>query len=252
MSRKKILLAGESWVTHTTHIKGMDTFVTCSYGEGSKWLIEALEKAGFEVDYIPNHLAPTQFPFTVEELNKYGGVILSDIGSNTLLLNDDVFVRGKAVPDRLKVIRDYVKQGGGFCMVGGYMSFTGIDAKARYKETAIADILPVEMLDIDDRSEDCDGVVPVVKNSSSPVVKNIEGEWPFLLGYNRTIAREEADLVVTVNDDPLIALGEYGEGKTAVFTSDCAPHWGTMEFVNWEYYNTLWANIAEYICSGNK
>ncbi len=252
MSKKKILLAGESWVTHTTHIKGMDTFVTCSYGEGSKWLIEALEEAGFEVTYIPNHLAPTQFPFTIEELQEYAGVILSDIGSNTLLLNDDVFMRGKAVPDRLKLIRDYVKAGGGFCMVGGYMSFTGIDAKARYNQTAIADVLPVKMLDIDDRCETCDGVVPVVENSSSPIVKNIEGEWPLLLGYNKTIRRDDAEVVVTVNGDPLIAVGEYGKGKTVVFTSDCAPHWGTMEFVNWKHYRTLWANIAEYMCQSNK
>lgn len=250
MSKKKVLLAGESWVMHTTHIKGMDTFVTSTYGEGSKWLIEALESAGYDVEYIPNHLAPTKFPFTVEDLQEYDGVILSDIGSNTLLLNDDVFIKGIAVPDRLQVIRDYVKLGGGFCMVGGYMSFTGIDAKARYNQTAIADILPVELLDIDDRCETCDGVTPVVVNSSSPVMKDIEGEWPFLLGYNKTIGRDQADVVVTVNGDPLIALGEYGQGKTAVFTSDCAPHWGTMEFVNWEYYKTLWANIAEYICQG--
>ena len=172
--------------------------------------------------------------------------------SNTLLLNDDVFMRGKAVPDRLKLIRDYVKAGGGFCMVGGYMSFTGIDAKARYNQTAIADVLPVKMLDIDDRCETCDGVVPVVENSSSPIVKNIEGEWPLLLGYNKTIRRDDAEVVVTVNGDPLIAVGEYGKGKTVVFTSDCAPHWGTMEFVNWKHYRTLWANIAEYMCQSNK
>ena len=73
----------------------------------SKWLIEALESAGYDVEYIPNHLAPTKFPFTVEDLQEYDGVILSDIGSNTLLLNDDVFIKG-IVPDRLQVIRDYV------------------------------------------------------------------------------------------------------------------------------------------------
>jgi uncharacterized membrane protein len=230
----------------------MDSFTTCSYGEGSKWLIEALEAAGFEVEYIPNHLALTQFPFTIGELQKFDAVILSDIGSNTLLLNDDVFVKGQAVPDRLELIRDYVELGGGFCMVGGYMSFTGIEAKARYNQTAIADILPVKLLDIDDRCETCNGVIPIVVNKSSPILKNIEGSWPLLLGYNKTIGRENAEIPVTVNGDPLIALGEYGKGKTAVFTSDCAPHWGTTEFINWSFYQTLWANIAEYICQGSK
>ena len=146
--------------------------------------------------YILNCLV---LPFTIGELQNFDAVILSDIGSNTLLLNDDVFVKGQAVPDRLELIRDYVELGGGFCMVGGYMSFTGIEAKARYNQTAIADILPVKLLDIDDRCETCNGVIPIVVNKSSPILKNIEGSWPLLLGYNKTIGRENAEIPVTVN-----------------------------------------------------
>ena len=40
----KILIAGESWTSHTIHIKGFDTFTTSVYEEGVKWLKEALEK----------------------------------------------------------------------------------------------------------------------------------------------------------------------------------------------------------------
>ena len=43
---KKVLLAGESWSSHTTHVKGFDTFFTSVYEEGGKWLIAALEKSG--------------------------------------------------------------------------------------------------------------------------------------------------------------------------------------------------------------
>ncbi|HHT65271.1 MAG: glutamine amidotransferase [Caldicoprobacterales bacterium] len=246
---KKVLLAGESWIAHTTHVKGMDSFHTSTYGESGKWLIEALEADGFEVTYMPSHLALTKFPFTMEELQKFDAVILSDIGSNTLLLNDDVFIKCQTVPDRLELIRDYVEQGGGFCMIGGYMSFTGIEGKARYNQTPIKDILPVEMLDFDDRCETCSGVIPVIEDSGSPVLRGVEEPWPSFLGYNKTIRREDADVVATVNGDPLIALREYGKGRTAVFTSDCAPHWGTMEFVNWKHYQTFWANLVRYICN---
>ena len=45
---KKVLLAGESWSSHTTHVKGFDTFYTSVYEEGGKWLIEALENFGYE------------------------------------------------------------------------------------------------------------------------------------------------------------------------------------------------------------
>lgn len=83
---KKILIAGESWVSSTTHIKRFDTSYTSTYEEGMSWLKEALEKGGYEVTFLPNHLAPEKFPFILEEIQQYGGVILSDIGSNTLLL----------------------------------------------------------------------------------------------------------------------------------------------------------------------
>ena len=75
----KILIAGESWTSHTIHIKGFDTFTTSKYEEGVKWFKEGLEKNGIEVDYIPNHLAPEKFPVTLEELKKYDVVFLSDI-----------------------------------------------------------------------------------------------------------------------------------------------------------------------------
>ena len=83
---KKVLLAGESWMSYTTHVKGFDAFYTSTYETGEKWLKAALEAGGYEVTFLPNHLANEEFPFTMEELKQYDLVILSDIGANTLLL----------------------------------------------------------------------------------------------------------------------------------------------------------------------
>ena len=83
---KKVLLAGESWMSYTTHVKGFDSFYTSVYETGEKWLKAALEEGGYEVTFMPNHLAGEEFPFTMEELKEYDAVILSDIGANTLLL----------------------------------------------------------------------------------------------------------------------------------------------------------------------
>ena len=69
---KKVLLAGESWMSYTTHVKGFDSFYTSTYETGEKWLVAALEKKGYEVTFLPNHLAADQFPFTMEELKKTG------------------------------------------------------------------------------------------------------------------------------------------------------------------------------------
>ena len=35
---KKVLLAGESWMSYTTHVKGFDSFYTSTYETGEKWL----------------------------------------------------------------------------------------------------------------------------------------------------------------------------------------------------------------------
>src|SRR5688572_24600305 len=53
--RVEILIAGESWTTHTIHVKGFDSFTTSGYGEGVQWLRAALEAAGHRVDFMPNH-----------------------------------------------------------------------------------------------------------------------------------------------------------------------------------------------------
>ena len=59
---RRVLLAGESWVSTTTHVKGFDSFTTSTYAEGADDLRAALAAGGFEVDFLPNHVAPTQFP----------------------------------------------------------------------------------------------------------------------------------------------------------------------------------------------
>ena len=203
----KILIAGESWTSHTIHIKGFDTFTTSKYEEGVKWFKEGLEKNGVEVDYIPNHLAPEKFPVTLEELKKYDVVFLSDIGSNTLLLPDQVFAKGMKVPNRCELLKEYVNEGGAFVMIGGYMSFTGVDAKTRYGETAVKDILPVKLLDKDDRQELPQGVNPK-KVKEHKIFKGIDEEFPYFLGYNKTIGCSEiGEILAEINGDPFIAAG---------------------------------------------
>ena len=89
----RVLLAGESRVTHSVHVKGVDSFSTSTYVEGADRLREALAAAHIEVDDPPAHLVPARFPGTAAELAEYGAIILSDIGANSLLLAPDTFER---------------------------------------------------------------------------------------------------------------------------------------------------------------
>ncbi|MGX8795114.1 glutamine amidotransferase [Fusibacter sp. JL298sf-3] len=243
---KKILLAGESWMSYTTHVKGFDSFYTSSYETGEKWLKEALISAGHEVTFMPNHEAMEAFPYSVEALNAYDCVILSDIGANTLLLPFATFTKSEVRPNRCDVIRDYVLGGGALIMVGGYLTFSGVDAKGKWQDTAVQEVLPVQILATDDRAEHCEGIVPKVC-ATHEALKGLPEVWPHLLGYNKTVLKPEGELLVAVGEDPLVALGTYGKGRSAVFTSDCAPHWAPPEFVNWSAYPTIWHNLIDWV-----
>lgn len=243
---RRVLIAGESWTIHSIHQKGFDSFTTTEYAEGVHWLRAALVAGGWQVDYQPNHVAAREFPFTVERLSEYSSVILSDIGANTLLLHPDTFAKGKALPNRLQVIRDYVAAGGGFVMVGGYLTFQGIDAKGQYRGTVIEEVLPVDLMPTDDRVEFPQGVTARVETEGHPIVAGLGGTWPHLLGYNRVSMKPGSERVASVGDDPLIACGSFGRGRAVAFTSDCAPHWAPEVFVTWDGYSKLWQQITSW------
>jgi uncharacterized membrane protein len=244
---RKVLLAGESWTTYTTHVKGFDAFYTSAYEEGADALITALKRGGYEIEYLPNHEIPTRFPMSMDEIGIYDCVILSDTGSNTLLLHPDTFGKSKPMTNRCRLICDYVQGGGGFLMIGGYMSFSGVDAKAKYGMTAVKDVLPVTCLSYDDLMEHPEGIAPAVKHDH-PALAGLPKEWPFFLGYNKTLPAKGGDIVMTIDGDPFLAFGEYGKGRSGAFLSDCAPHWGPPEFMGWAGYDRLWQNIVGCLC----
>lgn len=244
---KKILLAGESFFRYETHVKGFDAFYTSHYEESAGAFKQAVLDAGYELDYLPSHLVPSKFPYTEEEMKQYAAIVISDVGANSLLLSDGTFHDGEFLGNRCDEIANYVAQGGSFLMIGGYLSFSGIDAKGYYSQTAINDILPVEIQNIDDRVETPQGVTAT--NVSEHDILSGISEWPRFLGYNRTFLRDLDSVkeLVKINDDPLLALREYEKGRTAVFTSDCAPHWGSPEFMNWDNYSKLWSQLINWL-----
>lgn len=243
---KRVLIAGESWTTHSIHQKGFDSFTTTEYNEGVRWLRDALEANGWTVDFQPSHIAAREFPQTPGALAAYDVVMLSDIGANTLLLHPDTFVRSIALPNRLVSIRDYVLEGGGLVMIGGYMTFQGIDGKAKYAGTAVEEVLPVLMQNSDDRVEAPQGLVPRIGDPGHPILAGLDGQWPALLGYNKVVGKTDADVLVRIDGDPLIAAGSFGKGRSVAFTSDCGPHWAPPAFCDWAGYASLWTNIANW------
>jgi uncharacterized membrane protein len=243
-STAKVLVAGESWIKHTVHLKGFDHFHTTEYEEGGTAFLASLTSAGIDVDYVRAHEISARFPRDREALEAYDAVVLSDIGANSFLLSDETFLNSEVTTNRLAELSAYVEGGGGLVMVGGYMSFSGIDGRARYGQSPLAAVLPVEMLDRDDRVEKPEGVSPLVAIPDHEILGGVSSEWPSLLGYNRVAGKDEATVIATAGDDPLLVVSEPGEGRAVAFASDCAPHWAPPEFVQWPDYSSLWSSIV--------
>ncbi|ESX20401.1 glutamine amidotransferase [Mesorhizobium sp. LSJC264A00] len=248
MSRKKVLLAGESWVSTATHIKGFDQFPTVTYHTGADELLAALKDSLFDVTFMPAHEAQRNFPQTMEALSAYDAVVLSDLGANTLLLHPDTWIHSKPTPNRLRLLRDYVGNGGGLLMFGGYYSFQGINGGARYHKTPVEDVLPVMCLPVDDRVEVPEGYAPVVVGPQThPILKGLGNDWPILLGFNEVTVKDGSEVLATVSSDyrslPLLVAGKYGRGRTVAWTSDVGPHWLPPGFIAWNGYKTLFEQM---------
>jgi uncharacterized membrane protein len=247
-----VLIAGESWITHSIHIKGFDTFTQSGYAEGVGFLRDALLAAGHEVTFLPNHLANAAFPTSADALRAFDVVMLSDIGANTLLLHPDTFNHSKPMANRLHLIRDYVRDGGALVMIGGYLTFQGIDAKGRYAGTAVEEALPVALLPQDDRVEAPQGARPMVLKPEHPVMAGLDGEWPSVLGYNRVVPKSGAELLATADEDPLVVVWPFGRGRSMAFTTDCGPHWAPPPFVEWPGYARFWSNAVAWLTAPSR
>jgi uncharacterized membrane protein len=246
-----ILLVGESWSSTATHAKGFDIFHSTTFHTGAEPFVQALEGGGFRVTWLKAHEAAAGFPFDRAGLDRFAAVILSDMGANTLLLPPEVWLHGRPMPNRLKLIRDWTHDGGGLLMVGGYLSFQGVDGRARWHRTPVEEALPVTMLPHDDRLEVPEGFAPRVLAPEHPILDGLGTDWPLLLGANEIAARPDAEVLATLPDSegahPLLVAGTFGQGRTLAWASDIGPHWLPDDFSRWEGFPRLWSNALRWL-----
>ncbi|MGL6019378.1 MAG: glutamine amidotransferase [Gibbsiella quercinecans] len=246
--QKTVLLVGESWNSSATHVKGFDQFFTSTWHSGADAFLDALADSDYQITHMPAHEAQSRFPTTLAALQQWDVIILSDIGANTLLLHPDTWLKSRRTPNRLALLHDYVAAGGNLMMIGGYFSFQGINGAARFRNTAVEKVLPVRCLPWDDRVEVPEGCYPELV-AQHPVLEGLQGEWPWLLGYNEVEMHPEGQLLATIagSGHPLIAVREYQHGRSLVWTSDMSAHWLPEEFSTWEGYRRLWINCLNWL-----
>lgn len=88
---------------------------------------------------------------------------------------------------------------------------------------------------------------PVLVNPYHEIVQNID--WataPPLGGYVATSLKASAEmLLMTHQEDPLLAVWQYGLGRAAAFTADAKARWGIL-WLRWKDFNRFWSQAVRW------
>lgn len=251
MSAIRVLYVGDSEVVLNRYLVGADVIEQSYFNDNGRYFREAMAaEPGVEVRHITPHGVPHEFPASLDELARYDVLIFSDVGYNSIVFYPGltppyVYPLG---PDRIGMARAFVERGGGFLMVGGYLSFAGINGVARWWDTDVEAVLPVRIHPHDDRVEVVQGFRFALAQPDHPIVAGLPWaaeDWT-LCGYNRVTLKPGAELIARHGEDPIIACCEHGAGRSAVFTSDFAPHWAG-DFVRWPHYGRFWRQMVTWL-----
>ena len=235
--------------------KGAEIF---NYGT---WLVEALQSDGrHQVTSVPAwdfyKLSPDAFDRALADHDVF---IFSDVEARNFQLHPSFFDRSKfgkvplTFPDRIRLLIEAVHSGKHALFLGGWLSFTGEIGKGGWGRTRLAEILPVSCIDIEDLVESTEGYSMVPSAPPPPPLGGLDlSTAPPILGYNLTRPREGCPVVATWSgtDHPALAVGQFGSGRVAAYTSDPAPHWA-CNLVYWDGYHPLWLHLLDWLLRGD-
>ena len=215
-------------------------------------LLDALEDhEDVSVTHLTGPETIDEFPETTEELSTFDALIVSDLSKDTLLphfLPDAI-----PGPNRVKVIKEFVENGGGLLFCGGWMTFQGYHGIGNWHNSHVADVLPLEIAPVfDDRVEAPEGGSVAAVDADHPLAEAIDwDDVPEMYGYNRSgPVKNGATLLATVEDDVLAAAHEYENGRVFAYTSDPGPKWG-LGLMGWTNYQNFWIAVLEWATQNN-
>jgi len=141
-------------------------------------------------------------------------------------------------------IESRIREGMGLLMIGGWASFGGIFGK--YQHSPTSKLLPVRLKRGDDKVNWSRGLL-VTKKRNHAALKGLPfGSPPVICGYNAVRPKPGSQVLMSAKpfvtnsgrpklskrEVPLLVTRSFGKGRTAAFTTDCAPHW-CGGFVDW-------------------
>ena len=179
-----------------------------------------------------------------------------------LLILDELQRPRPLSSDQMWMIRNYVENGGGFLMFGGWETCQGHDEQTcgLYKGTPIEQIVPVEFSSEWDTYEtegfrvDKERIIEPFKlkcvNENHPITQGIDWESvPPINGYNKCTSVKEKGEILVVNEKtnhPILVIGEFGNGKAAIFLTCYSRGWAD-NLKEWSSFNRLWNNLIQWL-----
>jgi uncharacterized membrane protein len=169
------------------------------YVEGEEgeahYLVEAMAREGLRLQTRP----PKSLPESLQELNGFDAVILSDLSAHLL---------GERT---MTLLRDYVeKLGGGLVMIGGPNSF-GVGG---YYRTPIEDLLPVKIRAPDEEERQSVALAMVIDRSGSMSGEKLELCKSAATATVELLAKQDHVMVVAFDSDAhtVVPMTKRGDG----------------------------------------
>ncbi len=215
-------------------------------------------RTGASLDAVPRDEL-SLIPFPTQELFE------EQLGSFDLIVFQNFTYRGYNMRQYLRLIREYVRSGGGFVMIGGDLSF----ASGGYTGTEIADFLPVELpgdrkgLLLTDRFKpvltDEGKRHPVTQLSLLP--EENQALWaglPELSGINRVTGVKDGAQVLLAHPTesaggqpaPVVSAWNFGKGRVLAINTDSTWAWdflATGAGKDNRHYYRFWSNATRWL-----
>lgn len=198
-------------------------------------------------------------PFPTQELFE------EQLGSFDLIIFQNFTYRGYSMRRYLPFIRDYVRDGGGFAMLGGDLSY----ASGGYLGTPIAEFLPFALprdraeLISDDRYRAQLTAAgrrhPITALSLVP--EENDAIWqglPELIGNNKVVGLRDDTVALAVHPGktmggepfPVVAARKFGQGRVLGVTTDSTWNWAFQAAADGgdnRHYYKFWGNAIRWL-----
>ena len=86
---------------------------------------------------------------------------------------------------------------------------------------------------------------PSIINRNSPIIEGTTA-LPQLKGYVATAEKKAAQVIIKSHkDEPVLAVWNYGLGKSVAWTSDVKPAW-SEDWIAWENFGKFWGQVVNW------